>query len=59
MLADGADAKGWYVSLSRARNAMHVYTRNKVALRQLVMQHGERRSVWEIQIFRRDHHRRL
>ncbi len=47
MLADGADAKGWYVSLSRARDAMHVYTRNKAALRQSVMQPGERKSVWE------------
>jgi hypothetical protein len=36
VLADGVDAKGWYVSLSRAR-AMHVYTRNKAALRQSVM----------------------
>jgi hypothetical protein len=45
---DGADAKGWYVSLSRARNAMHVFTRNKAALRQSVMQPGERKSVWEL-----------
>jgi hypothetical protein len=29
VLPDGTDAKGWYVSLSRAREAMHVYTRNK------------------------------
>ena len=36
-LPDGTDAKGWYVSLSRAREAMHVYTRNKAALRQSVM----------------------
>jgi ATP-dependent exoDNAse (exonuclease V) alpha subunit len=48
VLADGADAKGWYVSLSRARDAMHVYTRDKAALRQSVMQHGERKSVWEL-----------
>jgi hypothetical protein len=48
VLADGADAKGWYVSLSRARGAMHVYTRNKAALRQSVMQPGERKSVWEL-----------
>ena len=34
VLPDGADAKGWYVSLSRARDAMHVYTRDKAALRQ-------------------------
>ena len=47
-LPDGADAKGWYVSLSRARAAMHVYTRNKTALRQSVMQAGERKSVWEL-----------
>ena len=47
-LPDGADAKGWYVSLSRARIAMHVYTRNKTALRQSVMQPGERKSVWEL-----------
>jgi ATP-dependent exoDNAse (exonuclease V) alpha subunit len=47
-LPDGADAKGWYVSLSRARDAMHVYTRNKTALRQSVMQPGERKSVWEL-----------
>jgi conjugative relaxase-like TrwC/TraI family protein len=44
-LPDGADAKSWYVSLSRARAAMHVYTRNKTALRQSVMQPGERKSV--------------
>jgi ATP-dependent exoDNAse (exonuclease V) alpha subunit len=48
VLPDGADAKGWYVSLSRARDAMHVYTRNKEALRQSVMQPGERKSVWEL-----------
>jgi hypothetical protein len=48
VLADGSDAKGWYVSLSRAREAMHVYTRNKAALRQSVMHPGERRSVWEL-----------
>src|SRR5271165_6619488 len=38
VLPDGADAKGWYVSLSRAREKMHVYTCNKAALRQSVMQ---------------------
>jgi hypothetical protein len=48
VLPDGADAKGWYVSLSRARNAMHVFTRNKAALRQSVTQPGERKSVWEL-----------
>jgi hypothetical protein len=48
VLPDGADAKGWYVSLSRARDAMHVYTRNKAALRRSVMQPGERKSVWEL-----------
>jgi conjugative relaxase-like TrwC/TraI family protein len=48
VLPDGADAKGWYVSLSRARDAMHVYTRNKLELRQSVMQPGERKSVWEL-----------
>ena len=48
VLPDGADAKGWYVSLSRAREAMHVYTRDKAALRQSVMQPGERKSVWEL-----------
>jgi hypothetical protein len=48
VLPDGADAKSWYVSLSRAREAMHVYTRNKTALRQSVMQPGERKSVWEL-----------
>ena len=54
VLPDGADAKGWYVSLSRARDAMHVYTRDKAELRQSVMQPGERKSVWEfIQALRR------
>jgi hypothetical protein len=51
VLPDGADAKSWYVSLSRAREAMHVYnvyTRNKTALRQSVMQPEERKSVWEL-----------
>jgi hypothetical protein len=48
VLPDGADAKGWYVSLSRARDAMHVYMRDKEALRQSVMQPGERKSVWEL-----------
>jgi len=48
VLPDGADAKGWYVSLSRARAMMHVYTRNKASLRQSVMQPGERKSVWEL-----------
>ena len=47
-LPDGADAKGWYVSLSRARVAMHVFTRNKTELRRSVMQPGERKSVWEL-----------
>jgi hypothetical protein len=47
VLPDGADAKGWYVSLSRARDAMHVYTRDKAELRQSVMHPGERKSVWE------------
>src|SRR6516162_11463458 len=35
-------------SLSRAREAMQVYTRNKLELRQSVMQPGERKSVWEL-----------
>jgi hypothetical protein len=48
VLPDGVDAKGWYVSLSRARDAMHVYTRNKAALRQSVMHPSERKSVWEL-----------
>ena len=48
MLPDGADAKAWYVSLSRAREAMYVYTRDKAALRQSVMHSGERKSVWEL-----------
>ena len=48
VLPDGTDAKGWYVSLSRAREAMHVYTRNKAALRQSVMYPGEHKSVWEL-----------
>src|SRR5580704_17264722 len=48
VLPDGADAKGWYVSLSRARDAVHVYTRNKAALRQSVVYPGERKSVWEL-----------
>jgi ATP-dependent exoDNAse (exonuclease V) alpha subunit len=48
VLADGSDAKAWYVSLSRAREAMHVYTRDKAALRQSVMHPGERKSVWEL-----------
>jgi hypothetical protein len=47
VLPDGADAKTWYVSLSRARGGMHVYTRDKAELRQSVMQPGERKSVWE------------
>jgi hypothetical protein len=48
VLPDSADAKTWYVSLSRARGAMHVYTRDKAELRQSVMQPGERKSVWEL-----------
>jgi hypothetical protein len=33
---------------------MHVYTRDKAALRQSVMYSGERKSVWEIvQVLRR------
>jgi hypothetical protein len=48
VLPDGADAKAWYVSLSRAREAMHVYTRDKAALRLSVMLPGERKSVWEL-----------
>ena len=48
VLPDGADAKGWYVSLSRARDAMHVFKRNKAALRQSVMQPGERKSIWKL-----------
>src|ERR1700757_578348 len=30
------------------REAMHVYTRDKTALRQSVMHPGERKSVWEL-----------
>jgi hypothetical protein len=48
VLPDGADAKGWYVSLSRAREAIHVYTRDKTALRQSVMYPAERKSAWEL-----------
>jgi hypothetical protein len=48
VLPDGVDAKGWYVSLSRARDSMNVYTRDKAALRQSVMYPGERKSVWEL-----------
>jgi hypothetical protein len=48
VLPDGVDAKGWYVSLSRAWDSMHVYTRDKAALRQSVMYPGERKSVWEL-----------
>jgi hypothetical protein len=48
VLPDDSDAKGWYVSLSRARYAMHVYTRDKAALRQSVMYPGERKSVWQL-----------
>jgi hypothetical protein len=48
VLPDGADAKAWYVSLSRARESMHVYTRNKLELHQSVMHPGERKSVWEL-----------
>ena len=48
VLPDGADAKAWYVSLSLARDSMHVYTRDKGALRQSVMYPGERKSVWEL-----------
>jgi hypothetical protein len=48
VLPDGADAKSCYVSLSRARHAMHVYTRDKKGLRESVMHPGERTSVWEI-----------
>jgi conjugative relaxase-like TrwC/TraI family protein len=48
VLPDGADAKSWYVSLSRARRAMQVYTRDKAALRQSVVYPGERKSVWEL-----------
>jgi hypothetical protein len=54
VVLDGADAKGWYVSSSRAREAMHVYTRDKAELRQSVRQPGERKSVWEfIQVLRK------
>ena len=54
VLPDGVDAKAWYVSLSRARDSMHVYTRDKAELGQSVMQPGERKSVWEfIQALRR------
>jgi conjugative relaxase-like TrwC/TraI family protein len=48
VLPDGSDAKGWYVSLSRAREAMHVYTLDKAGLRQSVTRPGERKSVWEL-----------
>jgi len=48
VLADDVDAKGWYVSLSRAREAMHVYTRDKATSRQSVKCPGERTSVWEL-----------
>ena len=47
VLPDSADGKTWYVSLSRTRGAMHVYTGDKAELRQSVMQPGERKSLWE------------
>ena len=54
VLPDGADAKACYVSLSRARDSILVYTHDKAELRQSVMQPGERKSVWEfIQALRR------
>jgi hypothetical protein len=34
--------------IAGAREAMHVYTRDKPALRQSVMHSGERKSVWEL-----------
>jgi hypothetical protein len=46
--ADGADAKSWYVSLSRARHSMHVFCQNKATLKQDVTRPGERKSVWEM-----------
>src|ERR1700740_644780 len=48
VLPDGSDAKSWYVSLSRAREAMHVYRRAKAVLRQSVRHPGELKSVWEL-----------
>jgi hypothetical protein len=51
-LPDGADAKGWYVSLSRARAAMHVYTRNKTALLQSVMQPDQQNRIYHRLSFR-------
>jgi hypothetical protein len=34
--------------LTALRYSMHVYTRNKAALRLSVMQPGERKSVWDL-----------
>jgi hypothetical protein len=54
VLLDGADAKGWYVSLSRARDSMYDYTRDEVALRQSVMYPREKRLPdLELQLRRR------
>src|SRR5262245_16452216 len=42
LLPDGSNAKGWYVSLSRARGTIHGYVAS------LGMHPVERKSVWEL-----------
>lgn len=43
-----ANEAQFYVSMSRARTAMHVYTDSKVALREAVTRKSARLSPWEL-----------
>ena len=46
-LPDGADAKGWYVSLSRARDDALLHARQD-SVASIGYEPGERKSVWEL-----------
>ena len=43
-----ANEAQFYVSMSRARSAMHVFTDSKVALREAVTRPSKRLSSWEL-----------
>ena len=43
-----ANAAQFYVSMSRARSAMHLFTDSKVALRDAVTRPSKRLSCWEL-----------
>lgn len=49
VLADGCDAKGFYVAVTRFKYDVQIFTRNKEQLRIETARNGERVSIWELE----------